>query len=325
MLKRPRRNRKSPAIRSLIEETILQPCDLVMPFFLTSGEKRREEIPSLPNVYRLSIDELLKEAEKLHQQGVPAIALFPVIPTEEKDPRGSKALCPEGLLPLAVKQIKREIPSLCVITDVALDPYTCHGHDGLVSQQGEILNDATVTILSQLALLHAQAGADLVAPSDMMDGRVGAIRHLLDESGYIHTGILSYAAKYASSLYSPFRHALGSTLQFGDKKSYQLNPANVREALLEAHLDEEEGADMLMVKPALFYLDIIAKLHNATPLPICAYHVSGEYAMVMAAHASGMLDAPSVFHEALLSIKRAGAHFILSYATPLILNHLHRC
>lgn len=322
MLKRPRRNRKSPAVRSLIAETVLQPCDLVMPFFLLDGQKRKDEIPSLPHVYRLSLDLLLKEAESLHRRGVPAIALFPVIASEQKDPHGSAALNPDGLIPRAVERLKAEIPSLCVITDIALDPFTSHGHDGLVNDQKEIINDATIAILSELALLHAEAGADFVAPSDMMDGRVGVIRSHLDAHGYAHTGILSYAAKYASSLYTPFREALGSSLQFGDKKSYQLNPANVREALLEAHLDEEEGADMLLVKPALFYLDVIAKLHSATHLPICAYHVSGEYAMVMAAHARGILDAPTVFHEALLSIKRAGAHFIFSYATPLILNQI---
>ena len=320
LIKRPRRNRKTPAIRSLIEETILRPEDFVAPFFLLPGENRKEEIATLPGVHRLSVDQIIREAEQLHRHNIPAIALFPVISHEEKDLQGTLALHPEGLVPQAIQQIKREIPSLCVITDIALDPFTSHGHDGVVDDRGEVVNDATVELLAQMALLHAQAGADIVAPSDMMDGRVGSIRALLDQHDFHNTGILAYAAKYASSLYAPFRDALGSQLSKGHKKSYQLNPANIREALLEAHLDEEEGADMLMVKPALFYLDVIAKLRQKTHLPICAYHVSGEYAMVMAAHERGMLDASQVFHEALLSIKRAGADFIFSYAIKHFLN-----
>jgi porphobilinogen synthase len=319
LVKRPRRNRKTQAIRSLVEETVLYPSDFVMPFLLLPGENQIQDIPSFPGVSRLSVDHIVKQAEQIHRQGVPAIALFPVIPKEEKDPKGLAALNPKGLIPTAVAYIKREIPSLCVITDIALDPFTSHGHDGLVDEREEILNDPTVELLAQMALIHAQAGADLVAPSDMMDGRVGAIRRLLDQHAFHHVGILSYTAKYASSLYGPYRDALGSQLAFGNKKSYQMNPANVREALLEAELDEEEGADMLMVKPALFYLDIIAKLRESSHLPICAYHVSGEYAMVMAAHERGMLDATQVFHEALLSIKRAGANFIFSYTIPQVL------
>jgi porphobilinogen synthase len=290
-----------------------------MPFFLLPGKNVKQEIPTLPGICRLSADLIVEEAERLHRQKVPAIALFPVIPREEKDAQASAALQPHGLIPSAVRLIKKEIPSLCVITDVALDPFTSHGHDGLIDAQGEVLNDPTVALLSQIALIHAEAGADLIAPSDMMDGRVGAIRCYLDSHGHQHVGILSYAAKYASSLYSPFRDALGSQLSQGNKKTYQLNPANIREALREARLDEEEGADMLMVKPALFYLDVLSALRKATALPLCAYHVSGEYAMVMAAHQRDMLDAASVFHEALLCIKRAGADFILSYATPLLL------
>ncbi len=319
MHKRPRRNRKTPAIRSLVEETLLRPADLVAPFFLLAGEKQKQQIASMPGVERLSIDHVLKEAEALHASGVPAIALFPVICPEEKNPQASAALHEEGLVPRALAILKREIPSLCIITDLALDPFTSHGHDGIVNEKGDVLNDATVEILAQMALVHAQAGADLVAPSDMMDGRVKAIRKKLDDYRHHDVGILSYTAKYASSLYSPFREALGSQLQFGDKKTYQMNPANIREALLEAALDEEEGADMLMVKPALFYLDVIAKMRAHSHLPICAYHVSGEYAMVMAAHERGFCDAQKVFLEALLSIKRAGADFIFSYAVPLIL------
>jgi porphobilinogen synthase len=322
LFKRPRRNRTSPSIRSLVAETVLQPADLVAPFFVLPGNQQRQEIASLPGIARLSVDYVLKEAEALHRKGIPAIALFPVMDAAQKDPLGTKALDAHGLIPLAIEKIKREIPSLCIISDIALDPFTSHGHDGLIGQRGEVLNDATVDVLAQMALLHAQSGADFVAPSDMMDGRVGAIRKLLDQNHLEHVGILAYTAKYASSLYAPFREALGSQLISGDKKSYQMNPANVREALLEASLDEEEGADILMVKPALFYLDIIAKMRAHTQLPICAYHVSGEYAMVMAAHERGFVDADKVFLEALLSIKRAGADFILSYATQRVLNLL---
>lgn len=322
MLKRPRRNRKNNAIRMLIEETKLLPSDLIAPFFLLPGENRTEAISTLPLIERLSLDKILKSAEKLHAQGIQAIALFPCISPEEKDLTGSYGLKTEGLIPLAIQKLKKEIPSLCIITDVALDPYTSHGHDGIVSNEGKILNDETVLLLAEMALIHAQCGADIVAPSDMMDGRVGAIRKKLDSCNLDETAILSYSAKYASSLYSPYREALGSHLQFGDKKSYQLNPANAREALIEAALDEAEGADILMVKPALLYLDILAKLRAATHLPLAAYHVSGEYAMVMAAHEKGFLDASGTFLESLLSIKRAGADMIFTYAIPLILHHL---
>lgn len=320
IIHRTRRNRKTAAIRKLVEETSLRPADFVMPFFVIEGENRREEIKSLPGVYRLSIDLVLKEAEKYHKLGVPAIALFPVTEPAKKDAMGSEALNENGLTPRALEALKTEIPSLCLITDIALDPFTSHGHDGVVDSDGDVLNDATVDILCKMSTLLGAAGADIVAPSDMMDGRIGAIRRALDSSKMEDVGILSYSAKYASALYSPFRDALGSSLKFGDKKTYQMNPANSREAVREALIDVEEGADMLMVKPALFYLDIIGKIKEATHLPICAYHVSGEYAMVMAA--SGWLDAPKVFHEALLSIKRAGADFIFSYAIPQVLPFL---
>lgn len=319
MDQRPRRNRRTPAIRSLVGETLLLPSDLVAPFFLIPGEKERTSIDAMPGVDRMSMEPLLKEAEALHRKGIQAIALFPVIAKEEKDHQGSYALREDGVVPRAIARLKKEIPSLCIITDIALDPFTSHGHDGLVGETGEVLNDPTVDVLAAMAILHAEAGADLVAPSDMMDGRVKKIRARLDASGYQEVGILSYTAKYASSLYAPFREALGSQLLFGDKKSYQMNPANAREALREAQLDFEEGADMLMVKPALFYLDVIAKIRANSPLPLCAYHVSGEYSMVMAAHERGFCDASKVFQEALLSIKRAGADFIISYATPLII------
>ena len=319
LLSRPRRNRKTIAIRSLVEETTLKPQDLVAPFFVIAGHERREAIPTMPGIERLSIDLLLKEAEALHKSGILAIGLFPVVPADKKDPQGSYALNPEGIIPQAVRLLKKEIPSLCVITDIALDPFTNHGHDGMVNEAGEVLNDETVSILEQMALVLAEAGTDIVAPSDMMDGRIQAIRRYLDRHHHKNTSILSYAAKYASALYGPFRDTIGSHLKFGDKKGYQMNPANIREALWEGALDEAEGADMLMVKPALFYLDVIAKLKEQSRLPICAYHVSGEYAMVMAAEERGMLDASRVFLEGLISIKRAGADFIFTYATARVL------
>lgn len=319
MLTRPRRNRKSPAVRSLVEETVLRPADLVAPFFIVSGEKKRVSLETMSGIERLSPDELLRDVEKLHKKGLAAVALFPIVAAEEKDDNGSKALDPDGALPQAVRLLKKEIPSLCVFTDVALDAFTSHGHDGLI-HQNDVDNDSTIPVLEKMALVHAECGADFVAPSDMMDGRVGAIRRALDAQGFVHTGILSYTAKYASSLYGPYRDALGSHVRFGDKKSYQMNPANSREALREARLDEEEGADMIMVKPALYYLDVIRALREATDLPVAAFHVSGEYAMVIAAHEKGFVDADRVFHEALLSIKRAGADFILSYAAPRLLN-----
>ncbi|MGH2639734.1 MAG: porphobilinogen synthase, partial [Rhabdochlamydiaceae bacterium] len=243
----------------------------------------------------------------------------PVIHPSMKDAQGSKALDPNGIIPIALKTLKKEIPSLCLITDIALDPYTSHGHDGVVNEKGHVLNDPTVKILREVACITAAAGADLVAPSDMMDGRVGAIRIALDESGFEEVGIVAYTAKYSSSLYAPFRDMLESTPQFGDKKTYQMNPANSREAIRQAMLDIEQGADMVMVKPALFYLDVITHLRSKVHVPICAYHVSGEYSMVMAAHAVGWLDAPKVFYEGLLGIKRAGADFIFTYAIDQVL------
>lgn len=316
---RPRRNRKSDAIRKMVEETTLRAADLVAPLFVIEGERKREEIPSFPGVYRMTLDHILKEAERLHNKGILSIALFPVIDPSLKDTQGSQALNAKGIIPRTLEALKKEIPSLCLITDIALDPYTSHGHDGVVNEKGYVANDPTVKILSEMACLMSAAGADLVAPSDMMDGRVGAIRRALDESRFEEVGILSYTAKYASSLYGPFRDTLGSKLLFGDKKNYQMNPANCREAVRQAMLDIEQGADMVMVKPALFYLDVIAQLRSKVHVPICAYHVSGEYAMVMAAHAAGWLEAPKVFYEGLLSIKRAGADFIFTYAIDHVL------
>jgi len=324
MLIRPRRNRRTSAIRSLVRETELSPSDLVAPVFIIPGEERLQEIPSMPGIFRMSADRLLQKAEKWHASGVPAIALFPVVEPVFKDPNGSEALREEGLIPEAIRALKREIPSMAVITDIALDPFTTHGHDGLVDDQGQVLNDATVDMLAEMAVLHAACGADFVAPSDMMDGRIGQIRRRLDEEHFEETGILAYSSKYASALYSPFREALQVHLQYGDKKTYQMDPANAREALREAALDEAEGADILMVKPALFYLDVIARLRAATALPIAAYHVSGEYAMVMAAHDRGFLDAEKVFMEAMCAIKRAGAGMIFTYAIDWVLNALEK-
>lgn len=316
---RLRRNRKSNAIRSMLQETRLSAADLIAPLFIIEGEKKREAIASMPGIDRLSIDLAIQEAREFHERGVQAIALFPSIHPSLKSEEGHQAWNPEGILPTAIREIKKAIPTLCVIADVALDPYTTHGHDGWINPKGEIDNDVTIECLIRSSLMQANAGVDYVAPSDMMDGRVKAIRQALDENGFENVGILSYSAKYASSLYSPFREALRVELKMGDKKTYQMDPANVREALIEAHLDEEEGADILMVKPATLYLDVIARLKQQTNRPIAAYHVSGEYAMVMAAHQNGWLDANKVFRETLLSIKRAGADLIFTYAIKHVL------
>lgn len=317
---RLRRNRKSEAIRKIVQETTLCPADLTAPFFIIDGVNQKVPIDRMPGLDRLSIDLLIKEACHLHERGVQSICLFPVIDSSLKNFNAEEAWNPNGLLARAIRTLKKELPSLCIMADVALDPFTTHGHDGLVDEKGTILNDETVERLIWMSLMQAEAGVDFVAPSDMMDGRIGAIRKALDQEGYTDTGILAYSAKYASALYEPFREALNVTLQFGDKKTYQMNPANIREALLEAELDEAEGADILMVKPATFYLDVIAKLKAQTKRPVAAYHVSGEYAMVMAAHQMGYLNAPKVFYEALLSIKRAGADLIFTYAIKQILD-----
>lgn len=323
LLKRPRRNRKSPAIRSLVQETTLQASDLIVPFFIVEGTNQRISIPSMPGIDRLSIDLLIKEAELLHAQGILGIALFPVIDPSLKDPSGAEAWNPHALIPQAIKALKKELPSLCVINDVALDPFTSHGHDGIVNPKGEIDNDESLDALVKQALCYAEAGTDIVAPSDMMDGRVKVIRKALDQEGLTQTSILSYAAKYASAFYGPFRNAIQTTLAFGDKKTYQLDPANKREAIKEALLDEEEGADMLLVKPGLPYLDIISAIREKSSLPVGAYHVSGEYAMVMAAHEKGFVNAEAVFLESLTSLKRAGSDFIFTYAAPQLLGLLN--
>jgi len=306
-----------------VEESSLSASDLVAPFFIVEGENERQPIGAMPGVERLSIDRLLIDAEMLHEEGVPAIALFPVIDPSLKDVEGSEAYNPDSLIVQAIQRLKEELPTLTVIADVALDPFTSHGHDGIVDEKGEIDNDFTLDLLVKQALSYAQAGCDILAPSDMMDGRVQVIREALDGQEEINISILAYTAKYASVFYGPFRKALKTSLTFGDKKTYQMNPANIQEALRSALLDQEEGADMLMVKPALPYLDVIAKVKEKTLLPVGAYQVSGEYSMIMAAHEKGYLDAQTALLESLICIKRAGASFIFTYAIPQILGLLN--
>lgn len=312
LIYRPRRLRRTEALRQLVQETHLRVQDLIYPLFVMEGENQRQEVESMPGCYRYTLDLLLKEVEEAANLGIPAVALFPVVPEEKKDPTGRESFNPEGLIQRAVRRIKQEIPEILVITDVALDPYNSDGHDGIV-RDGVILNDETVEVLVKQALSQAEAGTDIVAPSDMMDGRVGAIREALDEQGYTDVAILAYSAKYASAFYGPFRDALGSAPKWGDKKTYQMDPANAREALREVELDEAEGADIVMVKPALAYLDIIYQVKEATNLPVAAYNVSGEYAMIKAAEQKGWIDGKKVMMESLLAMKRAGADMILTY------------
>ncbi len=319
---RLRRNRRTSAIREMVQETRLHPSDFVVPLFVIEGTNSTVPIASMPGISRYTIDCLLKKIEHLAELGIQAVALFPTIEPSLRTDGAAEAWNPMGLIPRAIRAIKHRFPDLCVISDIALDPYTSHGHDGLAGPDGEIRNDETIECLCRMATVHAEAGVDLIAPSDMMDGRVRALRHALDAEGHTQVGILAYSAKYASALYGPFRDALQVKLSFGDKKTYQMNPANAREALLEAQLDETEGADILMVKPALFYLDVIANLRKQTHRPIAAYHVSGEYSMVMTAAAAGYLNAEAVFYEGLLSIKRAGADLIFTYAAEAVLGYM---
>lgn len=320
--RRPRRNRKSPAIRALVRETRLHPSNFVAPLFIIDGNNKKEEIRSMPGVLRLSIDHALKEAEELLKLGVQAVDLFIYVPKEKKNRLGSEAVRPGNLLEQAIKAFKRELPDLCVMVDIALDPFTDHGHDGIVDAQGKILNDPTLMILGEMCNLAAAAGADVVAPSDMMDGRIGHIRSSLDQAGFTDVSILSYAAKYASAFYGPFRDALQSAPKFGDKKTYQMDPANAREAMTECHQDIWEGADMLLIKPGLAYLDILARVREQVELPLGVYHVSGEYSMVMAAAQNGWIDGTRVMMECLLAMKRAGADFILTYAAKMAAKEL---
>lgn len=313
MTLRPRRLRTSESIRRMVRETVLTVHDLIYPLFVMEGTHQKMEVSSMPGCYRYSLDELLREIEDAQAVGIGAIALFPLIPDHQKDPQATESLNPEGLIPQTVKAIKQHFPELVVITDVALDPYSSLGHDGLVDEQGRILNDPTVEVLAKMALVQAEAGADWVAPSDMMDGRVGAIRKVLDDAGYWDVSILAYSAKYASAYYGPFRDALESAPRFGDKKTYQMDAANALEALKEVNLDIAEGADIVMVKPALAYMDIIHRIRAITHLPIAAYNVSGEYAMIKAAAQRGWIDEKAIMLETLTSLKRAGADLILTY------------
>ncbi len=310
---RPRRNRRTEAIRKLVRETHLAPSQLVLPLFVQEGRIRRTAIDSLPGCFRLTPDLILEEAREAQALGIPAIALFPVISSALKDRTASESANDNGLLPQTVRLIKEALPDMAVITDVAMDPYSTDGHDGLV-EDGKIMNDATLDILARMAVAQARAGADFVAPSDMMDGRVAFIRQALDENGFEETGILSYAVKYASAFYGPFREALDSAPRAGDKKTYQMDPANAREAEREALLDEKEGADIVMVKPALPYLDIVSRVRAAVKIPVAAYQVSGEYAMLKAGAAQGWLDENAALLETLTAIRRAGADILFTYA-----------
>jgi len=310
---RPRRLRRNPSIRSLVREAHLSVDDFIYPMFVMEGENSRVEIPSMPEAYRFTLDLLVKEVEENYALGIKAIALFPAVPEEKKDLTGNESFNPEGLAQRAVRAIKAALPDIIIFTDVALDPFTTHGHDGIIDDNGVILNDETVEVLVKMSVSQAAAGTDFVSPSDMMDGRIGAIRQGLDANGFENVGILAYSAKYASAYYGPFRDALGSAPKSGDKKTYQMDPANSREAIKEVYLDIAEGADIVMVKPALAYLDIIAKVKDATNVPVAAYNVSGEYAMIKAAAQLGWIDEKKVMLETLLSMKRAGADIILSY------------
>ena len=315
---RMRRNRRDAWSRALVSEHSISSADLIYPVFITEGNGHIEPVASMPGVNRISVDQLLKVAEQAAHLGIPVLALFPVIDASKKTPDGREACNPAGLVPRAVAALKKNIPEIGVMTDVALDPYTSHGQDGLIDDQGRILNDETVTVLVQQALTQAGCGVDIVAPSDMQDGRIGAIRQALESQQLIHTRIMSYAAKYASAFYGPFRDAVGSAAQLGqsDKKTYQMDPANSNEALREVALDIEEGADMVMVKPGMPYLDIVWRVKAAFGMPTFAYQVSGEYAMLKAAAAQGWLDEKKVVLESMMAFKRAGADGVLTYFAP---------
>ena len=312
MLNRPRRNRSSAAIRTMVEENRLSVKDLLFPLFVMDGSATKTEIKSMPGIYRYTTDLLLKEIEACLNLGITSYALFPQVAEERKDTLATESHRKGSLYLEAIHAVTSRFPEISMLTDVAMDPYSSDGHDGIV-KNGEILNDETLDVLAKMAVAQAQAGSKLIGPSDMMDGRVGYIRDSLDDAGFTNVGIMAYSAKYASAFYGPFRDALESAPKFGDKKTYQMNPANSREALREAELDELEGADFLMVKPALAYLDIISLLRDNTNLPIAAYNVSGEYAMVTAAAANGWIDGEKAMLESLLAMKRAGAQVILTY------------
>lgn len=310
---RPRRNRKSEAIRQMVQETRLHQSNLMYPLFLLESPKGASEVHSMPGIYRLGIEKMLQEIEECMKLGIKSFDIFPVVEEQHKDKTATKSYQNDFFYQQALKRVKQEFPEACVMTDVAMDPYSSDGHDGLVDENGNILNDETLEILAKMAVSQAEMGVDIIGPSDMMDGRIGYIREALDFNGFSNVSIMSYTAKYASAFYGPFRDALDSAPKSGDKKTYQMNPANSKEALIEADLDTEEGADFLMVKPALSYLDIIKVLKDNYDLPIAAYNVSGEYAMVCAAAEKGWLNKDAIMNEVLLSIKRAGADIILTY------------
>lgn len=318
-MRRLRRNRLDLSRRALVQETEIASHHLIAPLFIVEGQNKKESIEHMPGVYRYSTDLACQEAQKLHEHGVAAVLLFPVVSPNHKDLRASEATRNDHFFLQAISQIKESCPTLCIMTDIALDPFTSHGHDGIVDSTGSIMNDETVAILQKMALLHAQSGADYVAPSDMMDGRIEAIRSYLDENGFNYTGIMAYSAKYASAFYGPFRECLGSTLKFGDKKSYQMSPHNIREAITESLQDEAEGADILLIKPASHYLDVVHALRERSDLPIAAYHVSGEYATLHAAAKAGILDLDRALMEHMISIRRAGADIIITYAAGYLL------
>lgn len=321
MIVRPRRLRRTPAIRDMVRETRLSAADLVTLVFVKPGTGVRDPIASMPGQFQYSVDTLAEEAQGIREEGIPAVMVFGL--PDRKDPTGSRSWADDGIVQQAVAAVKRRVPDLTVITDVCLCEYTDHGHCGVL-RDGDVDNDATIEILARQAVSHADAGADMVAPSDMMDGRVAAIRGALDRAGHTDVGILSYAVKYASAFYGPFRDAAECTPQCGDRSSYQMDPANAREGVKEALLDVEEGADMVMVKPALPYLDMVRRIREACLLPVAAYNVSGEYAMIKAAEEKGWIDGPRVMMEVLTSIKRAGADLILTYFARDAANHLRR-
>ncbi len=311
-IRRNRRLRTNAAIRSLVRETIISPNDFLVPLFVAEGKGVKEEIPSMPNYYRFSLDLLEKEVKDLWAMGLKSVLLFVKVPDNLKDNKGKEAVNPNGLMQKAIKTVKNTCPDMLVMTDVALDPYSSYGHDGIV-EDGKIINDDTVEVLANMSVSHAEAGADFVAPSDMMDGRILSIREALEDEGFVDTGIMSYSAKYASAFYGPFRDALDSAPGFGDKKTYQMDYANRFEAIKETEMDIDEGADIVMVKPGLCYLDIVREIKNEVDVPVAVYQVSGEYAMVKAAAEKGWLDHDAVMMEQLTAIKRAGANIIASY------------
>ncbi len=324
-LVRPRRLRSSQALRRMTQENQLLPQDLIWPVFVLEGRQRQEPIASMPGVHRLSVDLLLERLKPLHAHGLQAVAIFPVVEQSKKSEQAAEAWNPDGLVQRCVRQLKEALPELAVITDVALDPFTSHGQDGIIDESGYVLNDVTTEALVKQALSHAEAGADVVAPSDMMDGRIGQIRRALEQHGHVSTAILAYSAKYASCFYGPFREAVGSSanLGSGDKRTYQMDPANAREALKEVGLDIAEGADLVMVKPGLPYLDIIRQTRDNFDVPVAAYQVSGEYAMLQSAIDNGFLAKKPAILESLLCFKRAGADLILTYYADRVINWLN--